>query len=126
MNNHCNLLKRVIKSDISRNVSTLVAGTALAQLIPILLQPLLRRFYSPEIYGAYAVYMSVVGILFAVSSFRYEQAIIHPRKDKESANILALSQSLNFLFSILLLICILVFKSAIAGFLNIPEKCSST
>lgn len=66
--------------------------------------------------------MSLVGIFFTITSFRYEQAIIHPRKDKEAVNILTLSQFLNFVFSIILLILILAFKSRIVDFLNIPNE----
>lgn len=116
------LFQKYRHSDLIKNISTLIAGTAIAQLIPILLQPLLRRFYSPSIYGMYAVYMSAVGILFTITSLRYELAIIHPRKDKEAVNILVLSQFLNFIFSILLFVFILIFKSRIAAFLNIPPK----
>ncbi len=117
-------IKKISKSELFRNISTLVAGTALAQLIPIILQPVLRRFYTPEFYGAYAVYMSLVGILFIISSFRYELAILHPRKDKEAVNVFFLAQSLNFIFTIILLGVLIVFKSRISTFLNIPEKYS--
>jgi len=118
------LVFKIKSSDLFKNISTLVAGTAIAQLIPILLQPVLRRFYSPEIYGAYAVYLSLVGILFILSSFRYELAIVLPKKDKEAANVLGLSQLLNLLFNILLIIIIISFKSGILKFLNIPPKYS--
>src|SRR5664280_2838329 len=79
------------RSELLKNTSILISGTALAQLIPILLQPILRRYYTPDIFGAYSVYFSIVGILAIVSSFKYELAIILPRTDKEAANIFFLS-----------------------------------
>ncbi|MFC2152099.1 lipopolysaccharide biosynthesis protein [Bacteroidota bacterium] len=111
-----------LKSEVLRNTSILVSGTALAQLIPILLQPVLRRYYTPETFGAYAVYLSLLGILIVVSSFKYELAIILPKKEKEAANIFFLALILNFLFNILIIILILVFKKDIAIFLNLSEE----
>jgi len=113
--------QHLLKSELLRNTSILISGTALAQLIPILLQPVLRRYFSPEIFGAYSVYLSLIGILLVISSFRYELAIILPKKDKESAAIFFLALFLNLVFNILLLLAILLWKTKILGFLNLSE-----
>jgi O-antigen/teichoic acid export membrane protein len=111
----------LLRSELLRNTSILISGTALAQLIPILLQPVLRRFFSPEIFGAYSVYLSLIGILIVISSFRYELAIILPRKDKEAAAVFFLTLILNLLFNILLLFFIILWKIKILMFLNLSE-----
>lgn len=115
-------LKRIKKSELLWNTSTLISGTALAQLIPILLQPVLRRYYAPEVFGAYAVYSSILGILIIVSSFKYELAIILPKKDKEAANIVFLAQILNLLFNIFLFFIILAFENKLLKILNLSPK----
>jgi len=112
------------RSELLKNTSILVSGTAIAQLIPILLQPLLRRLYSPEIFGAYAVYLSLAGMLAIISSFKYELAIILPRKDKEAANIFYLTVLINLIFNILLLFIIICWKAKITVFFNLPVKFS--
>src|SRR5665811_1102024 len=81
------LFQSLKRSELLKNTSILVSGTAIAQLIPILIQQILRRHYSADIFGAYAVYLSLVGMLAIISSFKYELAIILPRKDKEAANV---------------------------------------
>jgi O-antigen/teichoic acid export membrane protein len=43
------------QSDFLRNTVILVFGTGIAQMIPILLQPVLRRIYAPADFGAFAV-----------------------------------------------------------------------
>ena len=111
-------------SELIRNTSILISGTALAQLIPILLQPVLRRFFSPEVFGAYSVYLSLVGILLVISSFRYELAIILPKKDKEAAALFFLTLLLNLAFNIILLIVIIIWKWKIIKWLNLPEAYS--
>ncbi|MCX6253886.1 MAG: oligosaccharide flippase family protein [Bacteroidia bacterium] len=111
-----------LKSELLRNTSILISGTALAQLIPILLQPILRRYFSPEIFGAYSVYLSLIGILIVISSFRYELAIILPRKDNEAAGVFFLTILLNLIFNILLLLAIILWKKKIIGYLNLSES----
>ncbi|MEI6048932.1 MAG: oligosaccharide flippase family protein [Bacteroidota bacterium] len=111
-------------SELLRNTSILVSGTAVAQLIPILLQPILRRYYSPDIFGAYAVYLSLIGILGIISSFKYELAIILPRKDKEAANVFFLTILINILFDVLLVFVIIIWKTDILHFFNLSDKFS--
>lgn len=111
-----------LKSDLLRNTSILISGTALAQLIPILLQPVLRRYFSPDTFGAYSVYTSLIGILIVISSFRYELAIILPDNDKEAAAVFYLAVILNFIFNIFLILVIFLWKIKILLFLNLPDK----
>lgn len=116
------IFNRLLRSEFIKNTSTLVTGTVIAQLIPILIQPFLRRYYSTEIFGAYAVYMSLIGIFYGVASFRYEQAIILPKDDKEAINIMFLAQILNLLFSIFIAGLIIFFKAYILKFINLSEE----
>ncbi len=112
------------RSELLKNTSILISGTALAQLIPILLQPILRRSYPAEIFGAYAVYLSIVGILAIISSFKYELAIILPKKDKDATNIFVLTILINLVFNILLFIVIVIWKPVFLHFFNLSDKFS--
>ena len=107
-----------------KNISILVSGTTIAQLIPIILQPLLRRYFSPEEFGAYAVYLSLIGILFIVASMKYELAIILPEKDKTATNILTLAVLINLVFSFVLLIIIVLFRRPVSNLINLPAQYS--
>jgi len=79
------------KSQVLKNVFILSAGTIIGQAIPICLQPLLRRLFTVEEFGSYAIYTSVFGVIMVLSSLRYEMAIIQPKHDNEAANVLSLS-----------------------------------
>ena len=116
-----NVFQSLRKSELLINTTILISGSAIAQLIPILLQPVLRRPFSAEIFGAYSVYLSLVGILVIISSFKYELAIMLPRKDKEAANVFFLAISLNLIFNILLLLVIIIWKRNIIHFLNLSD-----
>jgi O-antigen/teichoic acid export membrane protein len=111
----------LLKSELFRNTSILISGTAIAQLIPILLQPILRRFFSPDIFGAYSVYTSLIGIIIVISSLRYELAIILPKKDNEAAGVFFLAVILALVFNIFLLFSIIIWKTKILLFLNLSD-----
>jgi len=112
----------ILRSELLRNTSILISGTALAQLIPILLQPVLRRYFLPEAFGAYSVYLSLVGILIVISSLRYELAIILPKRDRDAAAVFFLAVFVSFLFNVFLLFIMLIWKNSLADFLNLPAK----
>lgn len=103
-----------------RSASILVSGSVLAQLISLILQPFLRRSFPAEVWGIFAEYLSLIGIILSVSSFRFDDAIVLPKNDKESANVLSLSLIFSFLFDILLFIIVLVMGDRIIVFLNLP------
>jgi O-antigen/teichoic acid export membrane protein len=120
-----NKLKALLpKSAILKNTTILVSGTALAQLIPILLQPFLRRQFEPDVFGAYAVYLSLLGIFVVITSFKYELAIVLPHKDKTAANIFFLALFLNIIFNSILLLIIITWKFEFLHFLNLPPRYS--
>lgn len=75
------------KSEFSRNVLTLMTGTTIAQAIPIAISPILTRIYTPEDFGRYAVFLSIVMILAPIVTLRYEQAIMLPKKTKDTISL---------------------------------------
>jgi O-antigen/teichoic acid export membrane protein len=98
------MIQRLLKNDFNKNVLTLFTGTTIAQIIPIAITPILTRIYSPEEFGVFSLYMSIVMILSVLSTGRYELAIIIPKSDKDAINIAAFSLFVNIFmcFSILL------------------------
>ena len=120
--NSKDLIQSLKNSELLRNTSILVSGTAIAQLIPILIQPILRRYYTPDTFGAYSVYLSFVGIFAIIASFKYDLAIILPRRDKDAVNIFFLSVLISIGINILFILIILIWDNEILKFLNLPEK----
>lgn len=113
---------KLLKSELIRSASVLITGSVVAQLLSILLQPFLRRFFSPESFGIYSVYLSLVGIIFILSSLRYDDAIVLPKSDKESINLVGLSLIINFIINFLIFILFLLLGQEIIIFLNLPEN----
>ncbi len=101
--------KRIKDSEFLRNTFQLVLGTGIAQLITILISPVITRLYSPEDFGSFSFFLSLVGAFVLIATLRYELAIVFPPKEKDAVNlsvlsgIIALSFSL-FLFGVVLLL----------------------
>lgn len=104
-----------------RNVVTLMTGTTFAQALLILVAPILTRLYSPEDFGIFALYTSILGIIAVVACWRYELAIVLPEKDEDAANLLVLSIIICFGMAVLTLILVALFRHPVAKLLGAPE-----
>lgn len=107
-----------LKSEFSRNVLTLMTGSALAQAIPIALSPILTRLYTPEEFGVLALFLALSSLLAVIATFRYELAIIQPRKDEDAASLVILSSMITFSLFCLLSLGIFFFKQQILNILG--------
>jgi len=109
------------KSEFTKNVLTLMTGTTIAQAIPIAISPILTRLYSPEDFGVFALYMSIVSIIGVIVTGQYELAIMLPKNEKDAFNIFTLSIVLTIFISILSLFMVFVFNDKIVEILNNKE-----
>ena len=106
------------KSSFLSSVLTLGIGTSIAQVISIAVSPILTRLYSPEDFGVYAFYMSMVSVLAVVATGRYELAIALPKRREEGFQLATLVISLSVVFSSVLFIALYLFKRQLAYFLG--------
>ncbi len=99
------MLKKVLNKDVLlKNVFTLVKGTVLAQIISILAQPVLRRVFTPEDFGVFALYVALVSILSVIATGRLEMAIVLPKKDEEANLLFKMAIAIAFIFSLFLFV----------------------
>jgi len=108
--------ENIRQSQFAKNVSVLATGTIIVQAISTLLSPVLSRLYTPEDYGLLAIFTSCISILIVIGSFRYELAILIPKKNAEAVLILKLSLIIIILFSIIVFLITLIFNHKIALF----------
>lgn len=113
------MFKRLLpKSEFVRNSIKLISGTAFSQAILLAITPILTRIYSPEDFGVFALYTSIVSITSIIITGRYEMAIILPKKDNDAINLLALSFLISVVLSIISLIVIFIFNERITDLFN--------
>lgn len=106
------------KSEFTKNVLTLVTGASVAQILPILVSPILTRIYSPTDFGVLAIFTSIVVIFGTIANGRYELAVIIPDKDSDAINVFALGVFISFVLSVFLFVFVLVFHSNIMVWLE--------
>ena len=114
-------MKSFIKNNFVKNVATLVAGTSVAQLIPILISPILTRIYSPEDFGLYATIVAISSVCAISSCLRYEYAIVQEKNKESAISLVKLSFYICFIFSFLIFISILFFQDSITNFFNLDN-----
>jgi len=100
-----------------------MTGTVLSQVIMVITTPIITRLYNPDDFGMLALYTSVTGIFTVVASWRYDQAILLPKEDKQAVNILALSVLITFAMAFIILLVMAFARNFIANLLD-SEKLS--
>lgn len=92
-----------------KNVLTLITGTAFAQIIPIIISPILTRLYGPVEFGTYALFVSVSSILVVISALGYDLAVMLPKRDSRAFMVVIIGFLCATLFSILHFVFIRIF-----------------
>lgn len=105
----------------SRNVATLMSGTVISQVIAILVSPILTRIYSPDDYGVFGVYASIVGIVGVIITLKFDAAILLPKNNGQAISLKKLTQRIVLIGSLLSLLVLVIFKNKILTILNTPE-----
>jgi len=113
-----------LKKEIFKDLSFLLGGTFIAQLIPILLQPLLKRLFTVEEFGVFDLYFRSVGLLAILFSLRYEKAIVLCKKRSDSATLYIGIIILGFGLFMVTELLLVILNSFEVDFLSIPKKYS--
>ncbi|MBL7110726.1 MAG: oligosaccharide flippase family protein [Bacteroidales bacterium] len=103
-------LPDIFRREFFKNVATLVSGTTFVQVIAIMIYPVLSRIYTPEDFGLFGLYMSIVSISAIVATGKYEMAVMLPKKDNDAFNLLGLLALLAIAISLLILLVIVFFN----------------
>ena len=110
--------RTIWNSEFFRNVATLISGTSLAQAFSVVIYIVLAKIYTEEDFGVFGLYMSILNITVIFSTAKYELAILLPKSEKESVNLLGLSALISVGISILLLLILIPANSLICRWLG--------
>lgn len=122
-----NFIKKIIKevqyslpkSNFFRNALKITSGTGMGHLISLLFYPILSRIYTPEEFGVFAVFASVMSIIVVIGSLKYEFAIPLPKKDGDAINVLFLSFTVLLSTTVILSLMMLMFGNSLLEFFGI-------
>lgn len=109
------MLKKILpKSEFSKNILTILTGATIAQAIPILVSPLLTRMYTPQDFGIFALYLSILTIISSVATGRYEMAIMLAEDEDEVVTIIKLIATILFSVSTTIMVVVVLFGSELS------------
>lgn len=104
-----------------RNVITLMTGTTLAQVIGFITIPIITRLYSPEQFGSYQNFTTLISVIMVIACLRYEQAIVLPEQKKDAYHLFVLSLIMTFITSAVVLLLCIIFKVILISFFKITN-----
>ena len=104
----------IAKGTFAHGASILFVGAVAAQLVPVVVSPIVTRIYSPHDYGLYSLYMSIMSLIAAVATGRYELSVMLPERDEDAAGLALVSICLALLLAILLGVVLYCFGHSIA------------
>src|SRR5699024_5233870 len=121
MRNCCMITKYLKNNKFIKNVLILLSGTIVAQIIALILSPIITRLYGPEAFGLMGVFSSLIQILIPVAALTYPVAIVLPKDDRNAKQIINISLILMTIVAAIMLLILLLFKDSIIIFLQVQE-----
>jgi O-antigen/teichoic acid export membrane protein len=82
-----------------RDVLSLAAGTAGAQLLAVAFAPFITRLYGPDAFGIFGAYAAILVVVGPVSALAYPLGIVLPERDHEAVGLVKLSALISFGFA---------------------------
>lgn len=102
-----------IEKEYLKNILTLSLGTGSAQLIPIIILPMLTRLYTPSEFGIFGGFAAATALLAIIATAKYDVAIIQPIDEGDAEQVFKLSIFTAFVFVCSLYILLFIFESPI-------------
>ena len=99
---------RLSKITFLRNLFALLTGNIIAQVITVISIPILTRVYTPEEFGAVALYIGIINLLAMASTGSYDTAIVLPKRQGQAFNLLVGSIGVVVIVSLLSVLGIVV------------------
>lgn len=101
-----------------RRVSVVLAGTMVAQAIPLAILPLLTRMLPPEALGQYFIWLGVATVASVVATLRLDVAIFNAKSQEEMASLLQAAITSALIVAGFLLISLLGLRLAVPGWIE--------
>jgi O-antigen/teichoic acid export membrane protein len=110
-----------------RNIFVVLRGTAIAQIIGVAALPIITRGFSPNAFGHFQAFQSILTVALVLCSLRYEIALLRATSQAEVHALLVLCMMLNLAISIAFFIGLMAYRylAGLMGhaFLGFPLWC---
>lgn len=96
--------KLKVRGDFTRNILTLVSGTAFSQILLVAVLPILTRVYTPEDFGQFSFFVAIISLVSILLTGRYELALSLPKGHEKINSLFFFTVKLCVLNSVIILI----------------------
>ena len=79
-----NNLISLVRSASVRNFTKLLSANVVAQVIGLVVYPILTRIYAPEDFGLLNLFVSLASVICIFATAEYHNAIVLPKEQKHS------------------------------------------
>lgn len=114
-------MNKIGENSFFRSVLTVTSGTAVSQLVVILVSPLITRLYSPNDMGVLASYTAIAGILGTVIAGCYNQAVVLPETKRQTNAVVFLGILIAAIGCGILTIVSVLFDDVLIDLLNLQS-----
>ena len=114
-------IRRILNSEFNKNILRIFSGTFLAQVISLIITPILTRIYSPEDFSSYALFVSIVSVLSIIASLKYNNAVIIATDEEKALSVFSLSVVITLIFTAFLFLFYFILKEQIVILLKIES-----
>ena len=116
-------LSSIVKSSGVRNFTKLLSANVVAQVIGLVVYPILTRMYAPEDFGLLNLFLSIGGVLALIAVAEYHYAIVLPKDEKDAVGVFHVGLLL-LLFVVLLIGVSVLFSDTISFVFKTPSLSS--
>ncbi|MCR9263556.1 MAG: oligosaccharide flippase family protein [Flavobacteriaceae bacterium] len=102
---------RFSRSEFTKNVSSQIVGTGMAQALPLLATPILTRVFSEKDFATYTSFFAFATIFAVGVGAKYPMALVLPKEDSEAGKLFTLSIYITVLYSLSIAVFFLVFNN---------------
>lgn len=109
------------KGSFIRGVLTLATGSAASQVLIVIASPLLTRLFTPDHFGALAVFSALLGLISVASCLRYELAIPMAKNNLAALNIIATALGFNAIVALGVAATLIPFSANVSAWFSTPN-----
>ncbi|MBQ0016852.1 MAG: oligosaccharide flippase family protein [Bacteroidales bacterium] len=78
-------IRNILRSDLFHNAARLLSANVVAQIVGLLIYPILTRMFAPEDFGIANLFLSIASIVALFTTAEYQYAVMLPRSDQQAA-----------------------------------------
>lgn len=120
MNSLWQQIKELKESELVKNSTKLLSANVIAQVVGLLIYPILTIFFMPDDFGLLNLFLSIGGVIIIVANAEIQYSVVLPKSEKRA---IACFHNGFFCIMIVSLICVVAIPLTpyIASLFNAPE-----